>query len=202
MMKKIAVSALFVCAALLSGSMLSSAAVAADAVKTCGGCHGTDGTSSHANVPVIGGMSSAYIADTMNKYKSGDRKNCEEVKIGSVSGDMCKVAKDMSDDDIKAVSDHFAAKKFVRAKQGTNAALVKKGKEIAETACEKCHTEGGSVAGDDAGILSGQWKSYLKKEINDFREGKRSGTKKMVSKMEKLEPAEIDALAEYFAAGR
>ena len=199
MKKKIFIPILLVCGAVLGLSMMP-AAYAVD-TKSCAGCHGADGASTHTNVPNIGGMSSTYIADTMDKYKSGDRKNCEEVKIGPVSGDMCKIAKDLSDADMQELADYYAGKKFVRAKQGSNAALAKKGKEIAEQACEKCHTDGGSVAADDAGILAGQWKAYLKKEINDFRSGSRSGPKKMAPKVEKLEPAEVDALVEYYAGG-
>ena len=206
MINKISTQALFACAAVLALSMAPATTQAADIAqltKTCAGCHGTDGASTHGTVPTIGGMSSAYIADTLGKYKSGDRKNCEAVKSSSgESSDMCKVAKDLSSDDMKALGDFFAGKKFVHAKQGTDAALAKKGKEIAEQTCEKCHTDGGSVAADDSGILSGQWKQYLKKEITDFRSGNRTAAKKMAPKIEKLEQSDIDALVEYFGSGQ
>jgi cytochrome subunit of sulfide dehydrogenase len=204
MTKKIFIPILLVYSAALCVSLAGAAQADIGALtKSCAGCHGADGSGANAEVPIIGGMSSVYIADTLGQYKSGDRKNCEEVKSDSGEmSDMCKAAKDLSGEDIQALADHYAGKKFTRAKQSVDAALVKKGREIAEQACEKCHTDGGSIAADDAGILLGQRKAYLKRELADFRSGKREAPKKMAPKIEKLDQAEIDALVEYYAGGQ
>jgi sulfide dehydrogenase cytochrome subunit len=110
------------------------------------------------------------------------------------------VAKDLSEADIKGLAQHFAGKKFVRAQQKFDAALAKKGKEIHEHSCDKCHSEGGSLASDDAGIMAGQWMPYLKEQFKDFKDGKRPMVKKMKPKMEKIDAAEIDALVNYYGS--
>ena len=197
-MKKISVPALLVLGALFTVPMATTAG-AVDVAAKCAGCHGDSGVSAKGDTPTIAGLSVAYLTETMNSYKSGDRTNCKEVDLKGVKTDMCKIAKDLSDEDIKASSDFYAKKKFVHAKQPVDAALAKKGAEIHDMNCEKCHSEGGSLADDDAGILAGQWKAYLKTEMNDLRSGDRSGSKKMVDKLKGLEPADIDALAEFYA---
>ncbi len=202
MTKKLFAVAFLASAALLGLSLVTSAN-AADAAS-CANCHGTDGVSTDAKVPTIAGMSAEYLTSAMKAYK-GKERPCPEAtyaagdKKGQKS-DMCTVAKDLSDADITALATNFGGKKFVRAKQQTDAALVAKGKEIHEKQCDKCHTEGGSVAGDDAGILAGQWKAYLAAELKDFKDGKRPMPKKMTPKMDAVPAADLDALANFYAS--
>ena len=113
---------------------------------------------------------------------------------------MCQAAKDLSDTDRKQVAHHFSHKKIVRAQQKFDPALAKKGKEIHDRSCDKCHSDGGSLASDDAGIMAGQWMPYLQEQFKDFKTGKRPMVKKMKPKMEKLEPANIDALVNYYGS--
>jgi len=197
--------------ALLAGAGLFSlslaSAVWADANKlaeNCAGCHGKDGASTESDVPIIGGYSATFLSDSLAAYKKKERP-CPETKYrnGAKKGqktDMCQVAKDLSDGDMKDLGKHFAGMKFVRAQQKFDAALAKKGKEIHERSCDKCHSEGGSLASDDAGIMAGQWMPYLKEQLKDFKDGKRPMVKKMKPKMEKLEPADFDALVNYYAS--
>ena len=193
---------------LASSAVLSisvAAPVSADVVATCAGCHGTEGTSSDKDLAIIGGMSAKYISGTLDKYKSGDRKGCPEFTVTSgdkkgTKTDMCQVAKTLSDADIAAAADHYAAKPFVRAQQTVDAALADKGKAIHKESCEKCHTEGGSVKADDAGMLAGQWMPYLAAQIADFRSKKRMAADKMQPKVEKLSQAEIDAVLQYYGS--
>jgi len=206
MMQKATGLTLLACSALF-GFSLASGAYAADVAKlveTCASCHGKDGASTESDVPIVGGYSAPFISDSLTAYKKKERP-CPETKYrgGDKKGqktDMCQVAKDLSDTDIKQVAQHFAGKKFVRAQQKFDPALAKKGKEIHERACEKCHSEGGSVANDDAGITAGQWMPYLKEQFKEFSTGKRPMAKKMKPKIEKLEPADFDALVNYYGS--
>ena len=88
----------------------------------------------------------------------------------------------------------------MRAKQTFNAAQVATGKKIHDLACEKCHADGGSSTDDDAGVLAGQWMPYLKASMEEFMSGKRPIPEKMKPKVEKLKPAEIEALLNYYAS--
>lgn len=197
--------------ALLAGSLLFGLAVATGAAadvnklaENCANCHGKDGANTEGDVPNIGGFSAKYFALTMEHYKKKERP-CVETKIrsgdkkGTVS-DMCQVVKELSDDDIKQLSEHFAGKKFVRTAQKFDAALATKGKGVHDKSCEKCHSEGGSKADDDAGLLAGQKMAYLKEQTEFYLAGKRWIHKKMKPKLEALSQNEIEAAIHYYGS--
>ena len=191
----------------LFGFTVATSAVAADVNKlaeSCVNCHGKDGASTESDVPNIGGYSAAYFTDALKAYKSKDRP-CVETKIRSgdkkgTKSDMCQIVKDMSDADIKALAQLFSEKKFVRTAQKADAALVKKGKDVHDKNCEKCHSEGGSLASDDAGLLAGQKMAYLKEQTEFFLGGKRTMPKKMKPKLEGLDKSEVEAVLNYYAS--
>lgn len=191
----------------LFGLFLATGAWAADVnklVENCAACHGKDGASTESDVPIIGGLSAPFMSDSLTAYKKKERP-CPETKYrdGAKKGqktDMCQVSKDLSDADIKQVAEYFAGKKFVRAQQKFDPALAAKGKVIHERSCDKCHSEGGGLASDDAGIMAGQWMPYLQDQFKDFMDGKRPMVKKMKPKMEKLKPEDIDALVHYYGS--
>lgn len=193
-----------VCAVTI-GLLAGVPARAADAGKLaepCGDCHGKDGASTDPDVPIIGGISPQYMIDSMTAYKNKERP-CVEEKYhkGPKKGqktDMCRIAKELSDADVKSLAKHFAGKKFVRAKQPFDAAKAKKGKELHDAHCDKCHIDGGSSPEDDAGILAGQHKAYLEASFKQYSEGKRPMPKKMKPKYEKLTPADKEALVQYY----
>ncbi len=186
---------------------LSAGALAADVNKlaeSCVNCHGKDGASNEADMPNIGGLSAPYFTDTMKAYKDKARPCVEsKVRSGDKKGtktDMCQIVKDISEADIKALAQHFAEKKFVRAAQKFDAELAKKGKAVHDKQCEKCHSEGGTLASDDAGILAGQKLAYLKEQTEFFLGGKRPMPKKMKPKLEGLDKAEVEAVLNYYAS--
>lgn len=192
---------------MLFGIGLNGQAAAADINKLfmeCAECHGKDGASKDKEVPIIGGLSSAYIVQTMGMYKLKKRP-CPEIKYreGAKKGkktDMCEEAKELSDDEIKQLADYLAGKKFVRAQQTADAALAKAGAKIHENKCDKCHTNSGSEAADDGGILAGQWMPYLAETLKDYKDGKRPMDKKMKPKIEGLSQSDIDALVHYYGS--
>lgn len=205
--KMTAVSALLLTVAALSSLTQANSAGAADVnklIETCIDCHGKDGASTTSDVPIIGGYSAVYLADSLKNYKIKERP-CPEVKFnaGPHKGepmDMCKVTKDLTDADMKLITDYFAAKPFVRAKQTFDADKAKRGKIIHDTNCKKCHDDGGSSPDDDAGILAGQWMPYIQHTFDEFNSGERPMPKKMKPKFEKLQKTDIDDLINYFGS--
>lgn len=197
---------LLAASALLGLAAVTSAA-AADVGKlteTCISCHGKGGANTEAVIPNIGSYSAEYMSGTLKLYKNKERP-CPETKIpsGAKKGsksDMCQAVKDLSDADIKQIVEYFTEQKFVRTPQKFDAALAKKGREHHEKLCEKCHSEGGSVSSDDAGILAGQKMAYLEEQFKFFSEGKRPISKKMKPKMEQLDKAGIDAIINYYGS--
>src|SRR4249919_144884 len=105
-------------------SVTASADVTA-VLETCASCHGKDGASTESDVPIIGGYSAKYLADSLANYKNKARP-CPEVKYpaGAIKGqraDMCAIAGKLSDADTAAISDYMSTKPFVRAKQAADA---------------------------------------------------------------------------------
>ena len=165
--------------------------------NTCAGCHGTYGASNGPSIPTLAGMSSAYLVETMEGYKSGD--------IPSTI--MGRLAKGYSEDEIKLMGEYFSKQKFVAATgQVADSAKAATGAELHDKYCEKCHSESGTVADDDSGFLKGQWKSYTAAQMMDFQNKDRKAPKKMAKQFEKMlkkhEQAGVDALVEYYSSSK
>jgi sulfide dehydrogenase cytochrome subunit len=189
-----------------AGLGLAAPVRAADVAKIaeeCANCHGKDGVSTESDVPIIAGVSAAYLETSLNGYAKKEWA-CVDTKFKSGpkkgnSTNMCEVAKGLGGDTAQ-VAKYFASKKFVRATQTFDAELAKKGKAIHDQGCEKCHSSGGSDPKDDAGVLAGQWMPYLKATLEDYMAGKRPMDKKMKPRIEKLDKAGVEALVNYYAS--
>ncbi len=182
-----------------------SATPAADVDKLvkeeCADCHQKSGNSTDGKTPSIAGISVDYFIESMDEYKSGTRP---AMKLKDKDEDMKEVAKELSDANIKALADYFAGQKYVPQKQKFDPGLAKVGKKLHRKYCDKCHTEGGSSAEDDAGILAGQPIAYLKYSMDNYATGKREMGKKMTKKFKKMQEKAgdegITQLIHYYAS--
>lgn len=172
-----------------------------DMAKKCASCHGADGNSKHEEVPNIGGMSAVYLHDTMMAYQAGERPGKKFKSDDGDETDMNAVAKKLTEDDINAIAKYYAGKKFVKHEQKVDSAKAATGKKLFKKECEKCHSEGGTVADDDASILAGQWKAYLQHEFELFSSEEREMPKKMRKRFEGLSDEDKANLIEFFAGG-
>ena len=100
----------------------------------------------------------------------------------------------------EAVADRYSAMSFVAAKQNFDAELAAAGKSKHDDACERCHSEGGSNAEDEAGILTGQWLPYLQTAFDEYASGDREQLEKMKVAMDELSDADVQALLNYYAS--
>ena len=115
-----------------------------------------------------------------SKYRSGDTER--------PATDMCAVAKDLSEEQILELAEFYGSKSFVAATQDFDAALAAQGAGIHKKECEKCHSDGGSYADDDAGMLAGQWMPYLEQVFADYAAGERGMIEdKMKDKIDALD---------------
>jgi cytochrome subunit of sulfide dehydrogenase len=191
----------------VAGLGIGETATAADVAKIaedCAACHGKDGASTEPDVPIIGGMSATYLEANLKSYAKKERP-CPDTKFSSgpkkgTSTNMCEISKGLGDSDSGSIAKFYASKKFVRAAQTVDADLANKGKMIHEKNCEKCHSSDGSDPKDDAGVLAGQWLPYLKASLEEFSTGKRPMEKKMKPRIDKLDAAAFEALANYYAS--
>lgn len=182
---------------LVGGVMLSASAFAAGPsaealAGTCAACHGPNGASVGIT-PSLAGMTPDYFIESMQAFKSGDRKATV----------MDRVAKGYSDEEIKAMSGYFAQQTPVPIKQKFDAQLAQKGAALHKDLCEKCHEDNGRKS-DEGGILAGQAMPYLLFSMEDFSRGDRDMPKKMKKRMEQVEAehgkAGMDALLHFYAS--
>ncbi len=149
----------------------------------CSDCHEKNGNSKNEHVPDIAGISKAYFIEAMNSYSKAQRpaKKLKDKKIT-----MKDVAKKLSKEDIEALANYFSKQKFIATKQSFDTALAKKGRKLHKKYCDKCHSENATSAEDDAGILAGQPKAYIRYSLENYANGKREMGKKMAKKFKKM----------------
>lgn len=189
--------------ALTTGGVLAAPAHSTQAIiEDCESCHGQGGGSKQENIPVIGGMSAFYLDAQLHAYQDGYRP-CEQVEYPAgpeqgEMGDMCEDVEGLSDEQISQIADYFAEQPFAVPDQRADPELTARGEDLHQQHCAKCHSEGGGLAFDDAGILAGQWRGYLRRSFQEFRSGKRWQPEKMAPKVEELSDEDVRALVEYY----
>jgi len=195
-------------AMLIAAALTFAAAAQADVselVKECDSCHGADGVSTESNIPTIAGFSEFVFEEYMYQYQD-EARPCREVEYpsGDEAGtktSMCEEAAELSEEQISELTAYYAGKDFKAATQEFDAALAAEGANIHKRDCEKCHTDGGSYAGDDAGLLAGQWMGYLQQVFADYDAGDRGMMEdKMKEKVDALDEASKKALIHFYAS--
>jgi sulfide dehydrogenase cytochrome subunit len=68
--------------------------------NTCFSCHGTDGHSAGA-MPSIDGKSASYIADTLKRFRDGEK----------ASTVMMRISKGFTDEEIEVLANYFSSRK-------------------------------------------------------------------------------------------
>ncbi|MCH8072367.1 MAG: cytochrome c-553 [Proteobacteria bacterium] len=176
-----------------------------DNIEQCNGCHGEDGVSTESDMPSIAGVSAFIIEEYMFEYRDGARP-CRESKYRSgdtarPATDMCVVAKELSEDEIPKIAEFYGSREFIAAAQEFDVEKAAVGAKIHRRDCEKCHSDGGSYADDDAGILAGQWMPYLEQVFVDYAAGERGMLDdKMKEKIDGIDADSISALIHYYAS--
>ncbi len=141
---------------------------------TCFGCHGTQGYSNGPATPTIAGLEADYLQEVMEDYRDGER----------VSTIMNRIAKGYSDKEIEQLAAYFSRQQFRGRIQTSAGAKARKGKELHEAYCEKCHEDGGTSVEDTP--LAGQWMPYVQWTITDYLNGHNAPEKKMKKAIDKM----------------
>lgn len=182
--------------ALVTGALTVSAAAgaaeqpsAAMLANACAGCHGTHGGSAGPTMPSIAGQSKTAIVDAMKKFKSGERP----------SSIMGRLAKGYTDQQIEALGEFFSKQKIHFTNQQVDLAKAKKGAELQEANCSRCHLDDGKDGKDDTPLMASQWLPYLQMQMELYHSGKRKMPEKMAEKVKALSKEDIDALLHFYA---
>ena len=182
------------------------AAAELEALKAeCDSCHGPMGVSVHADVPIIAGQTPEFLAKTLRGFQLWDRPCIKTTyRSGAKAGsktDMCKAAATLSNEDITALSAWYGAQTFPTVAQEFDAALAAAGEALHTENCEKCHEQGGSLAGR-APRIAGQWTEYLKAAIHYIPTGERMCPPMMEREVMGLDKEQITQLLNYYASPR
>ncbi len=179
---------------------------APDSVESCTSCHGKDGISDDSTVPIIAGASDYFLENQLAIF-AAEARPCadsyfEEEAEEGVDGaeNHCALAESMSEDEQVEAAGYYASKPFSPAEQEVDEELASQGASIHEAKCDRCHTDAGTLALDDAGILAGQWKHYLMHQFKYYRDEERWQPEKMAPEMADLSDEDMKALAEYYAS--
>lgn len=183
---------------------VSSAEELATIAENCNGCHGDDGVSQWSDVPTIAGMPEYVHSDALYIYRDNERPCSEsEYRQGDTSRPattMCAVVADLDDDTIDNLAAYYFELPFVAAQQEFDSGLAAAGQAVHDNLCDKCHSDGGSNPDDEAGILAGQWMTFLENSFKEYASGDREQPKQMQEKMNELSDADVTALIHYYAS--
>ena len=169
----------------------------------CDECHGKQGVSSRNDVPTIAGQPSAYISAALRAYQQWGRP-CVKTgypKSGSSrpATDMCKLAEELTNDEMDALGQYYATQTFVAAKQPFDATSAEAGSDLHEIHCETCHAMGGSIAARGP-ILAGQWAPYLQTAIAQVLSGEHLVPPVMENRLIEFSTGDIEALVNFYAS--
>jgi cytochrome c553 len=163
----------------------------AEKLQLCGACHGEDGNSKLEKIPSLAGQPAFFTLNQLFLMREGVRK----VEA------MAPIVKDLKDDDLNNLSQHFAKLPAKRSDEPVDAALAKHGAEISATRrCGSCHLP--SLAGQDQmPRLARQRVDYLIETLKSYRDNPRPGADTAMSAaIAGASDADITALAHYAAS--
>jgi cytochrome c553 len=165
----------------------------------CQGCHGEAGLSVEDLIPNLGGQYADYIAKQLHNFQSGARKH----QI------MSAVSRTVNDTEATDIAAYFASQNKMHGNGSGNNPVGKnlflKGDAHRNIpACISCHGENGKgLAPGNATnpVIGGQRKSYLRAQLQHWRNGQRSNSPGgVMNKVAKnLTDAEIEALTDYLS---
>lgn len=166
----------------------------------CKTCHKADGSGmAAARYPRLAGQSEEYLLKQMEDFAAGDRENAT----------MAPIAERMSETEMKRVSAYYANQSA--PVKGSDAAeeVLAQGERIASMgigeenvpACTSCHGPQGKGVPPVFPGIAGQHASYIEKQINDWKAGKRANdpAQMMAEIAPKLSEDQIKAVAAYFS---
>jgi cytochrome c553 len=185
-------AAAFFCAgSFYSGNALAQSVALGDKIRLCSACHGEDGNSKMEKIPSLAGQPAFFILNQLFLMREGVRK----VEA------MAPIVKDLKDDDLTSLSQHFAALASKRSDEAVDSELAKKGAELAtKRRCGSCHLP--NLAGQEQmPRLARQRLDYLLESLKSYRDSPRPGADTAMSaEIAGATDADITALAHYAAS--
>ena len=165
-------------------------AAAREKAQVCVACHGPNGNSQNPDYPILAGQSWRYIYIELKDFKEGRRSDPQ----------MSPIAATLSQEDMVALGNYFAAQKPLPIKFQADGAKVEAGRKTSDAVlCPMCHL-GGFVGQNEIPRVAGQYPQYVKKQLLDFKARRRTNDAgNMTSVAGTLSDADIENLSQYIA---
>jgi len=181
-------------AALVAGTLRGTqAAEPPEKLVPCLACHGAEGTSKIDNVPSLGAQTAPFTLIQLFMFREGLR----------VAEPMNEMAKPLSDDDLRLMSDFIATVPPPKPPADVgDPARFDKARALAEQHhCNVCHQPDFSGK-ENVPRLADQREDYLLKTLREYKSGARRGYDATMA--EALQPVDDAALVElsYYLARR
>ena len=181
---------------LAAALVLASAAGAQDVAAirekaaVCVPCHGPNGNSTNPAYPILAAQSWRYIYIELKDYKEGRRSDPQ----------MSPIAANLSQDDMVALGNYFAAQKQLPIQIKVDPAKVDAGRKTSDVVlCPMCHNRG-FTGENDIPRVAGQWPQYIKKQLEDFKAKRRTNDAgNMTAVATGLSEQDIENLSQYIA---
>ena len=167
------------------------AAPLAERIALCGGCHGEDGNSRMAKIPSLAGQPAFFILNSLFLMREGVR----QVDV------MASFVKELTDEELDGLSRHYSALPARASDEPVDAALAKKGAEVAtQRGCVSCHLP--TLAGQEQmPRIAKQRIDYLIPTLKSYRDAPRPGADTAMSAaIAGATDDDLKALAHYAAS--
>ena len=181
-------------AATLGGAPSVFAADLSEKMAPCLACHGETGQSQNDNVPSLGGQHAPYTLIQLFLFR-------EKMRVAEPMNDM---AKDLTDDDLRAMSDAIAALPPPKppAEAGDSARLDRARALAEQYHCNMCHRPDFSGQ-ENVPRVGDQREDYLLKALREYKSGARHGYEPtMAEALQPVDDAQLTELAYYLAHWR
>ena len=163
----------------------------AEKLQLCATCHGEDGNSKLEKIPSLAGQPAFFVLNQLFLMREGVRK------IEA----MAAIVKDLKDQDLTELSEHYAKLAPKRSDELVDPELVKRGQAIAASQrCGSCHLP--TLAGQEQmPRVARQRIDYLIEALKSYRDNPRPGADTaMTPPVGGLRDADLMALAHYAAS--
>lgn len=165
--------------------------------EVCFACHGENGVSVSPDFPNLNGQSGAAIYKQLSDYRTGSRQNDQ----------MSAIAQAIDEAALPDVAAYYAGQPKRRPALGVVSRNIMRLIELGDPArnippCRACH-RAGAGGPIETPTLNEQVEDYMVRQLEAFASGQRRndvyGRMRLIAA--KLSPAEIKALAYYYAGG-
>ena len=185
----------------------------AKGVLACVTCHGDAGNSTLEANPNLAQQPFEYIVKQLGDFRpKKDDVPATRLAAGGAPAVMASIVANMTSEEMRDVAYYLSQQTLdpTKAATATKMETLERGQKIwrgglperGVAACAACHSPNGAGLPGQYPRLSGQFPSYIAEQLRLFRSGDRNNQIMMHDIADRMNDADIDAVADYAAGLR